>query len=163
MPEGDAIRLRGRFAAVCIGADGAERWREEKDNLVVLTGRNAILDAALRGSGYTAAHYVGLKASGTVDGTDTMLSHPGWTELANYSNPTRPALTMGAASGGVIASSPASAFAINADGTVAGCFVTTSDVKSGTAGTLIAATDFALARAVVAGDTLNVTYQLALL
>lgn len=157
----DGLPIRGRFECVCIGADGQEKWREEAANLVVYAGRNSLLDTWFAGAAYTASPFVGLKGSGTPSTADTMASHATWSEIVPYADATRPAYVPGAASTGSITNSGSPAvFNINATATVSGCFITTNSTKSGTTGTLFAATDFASARGVISGDTLNVTYSL---
>ena len=141
--------------------DGNLKWTEEVDNLVVTTGLNWLLDKTFKGSSYTAAHYVGLKGSGTVAASDTMSSHAGWSEVTGYSEATRETLTLGTvASGSVDNSASKAQFSINASVTVAGAFVTSDNTKSGTSGTLYGATDFSAARSLSNGDTLNITITL---
>jgi hypothetical protein len=55
-------------------------------------------------------------------------------------------------------------FSINGTTTVGGAFLTSDDTKNGTSGILFSAADFSLPgdRAVVSGDTLNVTYEFSL-
>lgn len=155
----DALPVSGRFEVVCVGADGVERWRETRPNLVVTVGRNSLLDTYFRGSAYTAALFVGLKGSGSIAAADTMSSHAGWSEIVPYSNATRVAYAPAASGSGSITNSATPAvFTINATATVAGCFITTSSTKSGTTGTLFSAVDFSSARGVISGDVLNVTY-----
>ena len=115
--------------------------------------------------------YLGLYGAGATNtpaATDTMASHAGWTEVVPYSNATRPACTFAAATNAnpsvaTNSASPAS-YTINATSTVGGAFLTSSNTKSGTTGTLFSAADFSAPgdRSVVSGDTLNVTYTLSL-
>ncbi len=55
-------------------------------------------------------------------------------------------------------------FSINGTVTIAGAFLTSNNTKGGTTGILFSASDFQSPgdRAVVSGDTLNVTYQFSL-
>jgi hypothetical protein len=148
---------------VCRKPDGSVRWEEHADNLVVTAGRNDILDKYYKGSTYTAAHYLGLKSTGTPNAADTMSSHGTWTEVTDYDEATREVLTWGTpASGSVDNSASKASFAINATVTVYGGFVTTNSTKGGTTGTLIGATDFASSRACLDGDTLEVTVTASL-
>jgi hypothetical protein len=154
-------RMRSIYRIECIGADGALKWVEEIENLVVNTGLNDLLDKYFKGSSYTAAFNVGLKNTGSVAAGDTMTSHGGWTENPTYSNATRPALTLGTVSGQSVDNAAAKAsFDINGSTTIFGAFVTTNSTKGGTSGTLYGAADFASSRAVISGDTLNVTVTL---
>jgi hypothetical protein len=126
------------------------------------------------GASYTAAWYLGLitgPASGTtISAGDTLASHGatgsgGWTENTDYSG-NRKAVTFGSASTAdpsVInnTASPA-AFSMTGTATIAGAFL--ASVATGTSGVLFSASDFQAPgdRAVVNGDTLNVTYQFSL-
>jgi hypothetical protein len=159
----------GVYTVVCIGADGAEKWRDEFPNLVVNSGLQLMNNTFFAGTSYTAVWYLGLitgPGSGTTfNATDTMLSHVGWTENTGYSNANRPTVTFGTATladPSVIATT-ATSFSINAAGTIAGAFLTTNNTKGGTTGTLFSASDFTGGdRILASGDTLNVTYTFTL-
>lgn len=157
----DIIDPRGAFKITCRGLDGSIRWEEESPNLVVTVGKNDLLNQYLRGSVYTAAFFVGLKTAGSISAADTMASKT-WTEIAAYANATRPTYAAGVPSAGATSNalSPA-VFNINGTATVGGCFITTNSTKSGTTGTLFSAVDFAVARSVLSGDTLTVTYTIS--
>lgn len=159
----------GRYTAVCIGADGQEKWRDEFPNLVVNEGLQLMNNTFFGGAAYTAVWYLGLitgPGSGTTfAATNTMASHGGWTENTTYANATRPQATFGAASlaDPSVITAAAASFAINGTATVAGAFLTTSNTKGGTSGTLFSASDFAAGdRVLQSGDTLNVTYTFTL-
>lgn len=153
-----AIKPSTRYRVECVGADGVVKWVEEVDNLVVNAGLNDLLDKYFKGSTYSAAWYVGLKGAGTIAAADTLASHGGWTEITAYTGNRKP-LTLGSVSSQSVnnSGSPAS-FAINGSATVAGAFI--ASVDSGTSGVLYGAADFSSSRAVVNGDTLNVTATL---
>lgn len=164
----EGMQAHGHFSAVCIGPDGEEKWREEFDNLVTIVGKNDNLDKYLKGSSYTQTIRMGLKGTGSAAAGDTQASHAGWSEVGLANAPTytgnRKDVVMGAASGGV-STSPVQAFAITGTGTVAGAFINNggSATKDDTTGVLFSAGDFTTgSRAVLSGDTLNVTYTLTL-
>lgn len=153
-----ALGMASLYRFECFDADGNLKWTEEVHNTVVNTGLNDVLSKYFKGSAYTASFFVGLKDTGTIAAADTMASHAGWTEDATYSNSTRPALTLGSvASQSVDNSASKAVFNINGSTTIFGAFVTTDSTKSGTSGTLYGAADFGASRAVLSGDTLNVT------
>lgn len=157
----DNIDVKGVFKVVCRAADGSIRWEDDLSNLVVTVGKNDLLNQYFRGSAYTAAFFVGLKAAGSIAAADTMASKA-WTEITAYSNATRPAFTAAVpASGSTDNSASPAVFNINGTATVGGCFITTNNTKGGTTGTLFSATDFAVARSVLSGDTLTVTYTIS--
>lgn len=168
----EVITVNGRYDVVCVGADGQIKWQDEIKNLVVTVGKNDLLDKYLAGSAYTAAWYMGL-----VDNTsftayaagDTLASHGGWLEIVtgyNFSGSStnRATVAWNAASAGSKAST-ATAFTITGSNTVLGCLLTTTQARNtttnGGAGILLSAGSFSGgSRAVVNGDTLNVTYTL---
>jgi len=161
----EGVQTHGFYTVDCVDAEGNLKWSETIKNLVVTSGKNFMLTETFTGSSYTAAWFLGLvdgASAPTYNAADTMLSHAGWDEFAGYSNATRPAPTFNAASAGAITTT-ATAFNINATGTVAGAFLTTNNTISGTTGTLFSAGNFTGgSRAVASGDTLNVTYSLTL-
>jgi hypothetical protein len=145
----------GRWQAVCRSADGAIRWVELWKNIVVNEGLDQLLDSTLAGTAADTTWFVGLKGTGTPAAADTMASHATWSELTPYSG-SRPAWTAGSvASQSVDNSAAAASFSITSGTTVYGAFLTGD--ASGTAGVLYAAGDFSSSRAVVNGDTLEVT------
>lgn len=154
---------RAIYTVECHGPDGQLKWRDVSHNLVTNAGKDDLLDKYLKGSAYTAAFYVGL-----TDGTptpaagDTMASHAGWTEVTDYDESTREALTLGTVSSQSVDNSASKAsFAINGSVTVGGAFITTDSTKSGTTGTLYSVAAFSGGdRALVDGDTLSVTVTL---
>lgn len=156
---GDQINLRGHARVECHDADGNLKWVEDIHNLIVTVGGNFLLDNNFRASGYTAAWFIGLKGAGTAALADTMASHGGWAEVTAYSESVRQTLTMAAAASKSSTNSASPAvFSVNGTVTIAGIFITTSNTKSGTTGTLYAATDFSVSRNAVSGDTLTATY-----
>ena len=140
----------------CIGADGQVKWSERYENLVTTVGRTDIIDKYFKGATYTAAWFLGLKATGTPAAGDTMASHASWAEVTAYANATLPAITFGTTAAGSNTATVVG-FAINGTATVAGAFVTTNNVKGATTGVLYSVGDFSTPRAVLSGDTLNVT------
>ena len=151
------------YLVECHGADGALKWVDEFDNLVVTAGLNDLLDKTFKGSTYTAAWYVGLTAATpTFAAGDTMASHGGWTENTTYDEANRQTLTLGTVSGGSVSNSASKAvFTISGSVTAGGAFITTNNTKGGTTGTLYGGGAFSEGnRAVVDNDTLSVTVTL---
>jgi hypothetical protein len=168
----DGARGGGVFLVECYDKEGNLKWKEDSKNLVVNVGLKDMNDKYFSGVSYTATWYLGLitgpGAGTTIDPGDTMATHAGWTENTSYSQSTRPACTFGAATTAdpsVISNSASVAvFSINATTTIAGAFLTSNNTKGGSTGILFSASDFQSPgdRAVVSGDTLNVTYQFSL-
>ena len=155
----------GVFTIVCRDKDGNLKWEDSSPNLVVNVGLQDMNAKYFVGSAYTAAWYLGL-VTGPSSGTtfaaaDTLASHAGWTEDANYSG-NRKACTFGTATTAdpsVITNSLNTAsFTMNATTTIAGAFL--CSVATGTSGVLFSASDFQSPgdRAVINGDVLLVTY-----
>jgi hypothetical protein len=124
-------------------------------------GRTDMLVKYLNGTSYTAAFYFGLvdgTSAPTFAGTDTMASHSGWIEnTTSYSNATR-VQWVGASVGTAIVDNSASPAVFNAiaTATIAGTFMTTSNTKGGTGGTLFGEAAFNQGnRTINNGDTLT--------
>jgi hypothetical protein len=167
----DGLKGGGIFTVRCHDKNGNLKWEQKSHNLVVNVGLAYVNTTFFKGSGYTAAWYIGVygpASSNNPSSTDTMASHAGWTEVTAYSNATRPAATFGAATTAdpsVIANSAAPAqFLINASANVGGAFLTSGDTPGGTSGVLFSASDFAAPgdRVVQNGDVLSVTYTFSL-
>jgi hypothetical protein len=155
------IKLNFHWEFECLDKHGKLKWTEEGDNLIVNTGLDDALDKWLKGSGYTAAFYVGLTdGTPTVAAGDTMASHAGWAEVTAYDEATREVLTLGTVSSQSVDNSASKAsFTIDTNSTtVGGGFITTNSTKGGTSGTLISAKAFTAAdKSLDDDDVLNVT------
>ena len=154
----NATTHRHEFVFEAYDSEGNLKWVEKVKNLVTNEGLNEIVDKFYKGSSYTADHYVGLiDGSPTVDATDTLASHSGWSEVTDYDESGRQSLVLGSVSSQSADNSASKAvFSINGSVTVGGGILTT--VASGTSGILIGAVAFdAGDRSLQANDTLNVT------
>ena len=164
---GERLDPIGVYHVECV-RDGKVIWTEACPNVVTDQGKNAILDKFLGLGAAYAAIAMGLhtavgNASSTY-GTPTPQA-----ESTAYSNATRPVPSFSAASAGSKATSAAVAFNINGSATITGCFiaigaagVTTKSDTAASAVLLSSGTFSSGSRAVINGDTLNVTYSLAL-
>jgi len=114
-------------------------WTDFIFNLVVNAGLDDSLDKHLKGSGYTAAWYIGL-----TDGTpsfaagDQESGHAGWVEVTAYDEAARQTLVLGAVSGQSVDNTASKAvFTISSDDTtIGGAFLSTASVKGATVDTL---------------------------
>ena len=169
--SGEEMLAMGRFKVQCFDKDGNLKWEDENHNLVVNQGLQYMCGTALTSVTQITTWYIGLYgagASNTPAAGDTMASHAGWTEVTPYSNANRPTCTFATATTAnpSVATNSASVavFNINATQVVGGAFLTSSNTKGGSTGTLFSAADFSSPgdRSVTSGDTLNVTYTLSL-
>ena len=159
------LSVGGMFHAECYDSLGDIKWEDGFHNLVVNQGLADMNNKYFNGSGYTAAWYLGLidnNPAPSLSGADSMSSHAGWTESANYSGG-RKLLTFGTstqADPSVITASAVS-FSITGADTIYGAFVASDSTVGGTSGILFSEGAFSSVRNVVSGDTLNVTYSLS--
>lgn len=171
--QGDMVRVKGRFHAVCRDADGNLLWEEEFPNLLTTLGKNFLLDTTLAGSAYTVVGpYMGLISStsfSAVSAADTMASHGAWLEAGSTNLPTYTARIICAwspASAGVKALSSAVTFTMTSSGTVQGAFLVTGSgavvTNQSTAGTLYAAGTLTTPQPVVSTNTLAMSYSTTL-
>jgi hypothetical protein len=164
----------GRYEVELV-RDGEVIWRDSFPNTVMTLGKNLLLNTGLAGSAYTVTGpFMGLISDDSysaISAADTMASHAGWKEAGNAFTPTytapRKTAVYSAASGGTKSLSAALSFAITGPGTVKGAFITfgTGAVSTidDTNGTLLSAGLFSGGdRAVINGDTLNVSWSLSL-
>lgn len=135
-------------------------WVEQFHNLVTNEGLNLLLDQLTS----AAVSLFVLLTDGTPTFAlgDTMESHAGWEEVTAYSQSTRPACTLAAASGQQRTNvANRASYSINGAATVGGAAISTSNVKGGTAGVLYGGGAFSNGdRGLQSGDTLNVTATL---
>lgn len=138
-------------------------WVEYIHNLIPNVALNTMLDIIYGATAKFGSLYVflvtGPGAGNTYAATDTMAAHAGWTEAVPYSDGTRPVATFAAAASQSTSNSGSPAvFNINGTATIAGVGLSTSNVKSGTAGTCVGVGNFSGGdRAVAPGGTLTVT------
>lgn len=166
---GEQVSVTGRYDVKCLDADGNLKWEDSIENLVVTVGKNDLLDKYFAGSAYTAAWYMGLVDNASFSAYaagDTLASHTGWLEYLNYtisgSSTNRATAAWNAASAGSKASTATTFTISGAGGTVLGAILCTTQARNtssnGGAGVLYSAGSFATSRAVIAGDSLLVTY-----
>ena len=148
------LGLANYWKVTCLDKDGNVKWEENEKNIIVTAGLNHILDTQFHATTQVTAWYIGLKAAGTPIAADTMASHSSWLESTGYAGD-RKEWTEGASSAGSMTNASSVDFTINATATIAGAFLNTA--ATGTAGTLYGVVDFSSARAVISGDTLQVT------
>lgn len=154
------LGLQGAWEVVCRDRAGEVKWRDKIKNLVTNAGESYMLQAGLDNQTQITAWYVGLTdGTPTVAETDTMSSHAGWAEVADYDEATREVWTGGTESGQSIDNSSSVAeFAINNTVTVGGAFLNSVSTKSGSTGTLYAVGAFTGGdKSLASGDTLQVT------
>lgn len=155
------LGLKNVWTIDCYDSEGNLKWSETKKNLVVTEGLNHVLSSTFDAGTQVTQWYVGLKGSGTPVAGDTMASHASWAEDTNYTQSVRQDLTLGTASSGSIDNvGNLATYTMNGTTTINGAFVTSDNTKSGTSGILYGVVDFAVARSVISGDTLNVTVTL---
>ena len=171
----ETAEMAGKYYVECRDASGNLKWEEEFPNLVVAVGKQLMLDTLLKGTSYTVVGpFLGLIGNSTTfAAADTMGSHT-WTEFTNYtvggSAVRGTAVFATSTSSGTTPSNVTSSVASSitytitgAGGTVYGCFLVTGtgavNTQSSTAGVLYSEGNFAVAKAVTAGDTVSVTYS----
>ena len=159
------LKLKGHYTVTCHRKDGSLKWRQDTANTVVNLALNFALDVVLGSAPKAGAWYIGLmSASPTVAPTDTISSHPGWTEVLLYSETVRQSLIVAAASGQSVSNTASLArFTVNADGTsIGGAFLASNGVKGGVAGLLFSAAAFSGGnQSADNGETVSITYTLA--
>lgn len=159
---------KGKQTARIIGRHTVEIWRqgrlihkEEVRNGIVDEGADYVLEAAfLNAATGVATWFIGLITNpGTLDPTDTLASHAGWTEWTDYDEVNRPAWTAVAASRSISNTAAPAEFTINAGGTVKGILV--ASVNTGTSGLLWSTANFTSPIVVIAADVIKVTYSVS--
>lgn len=155
------LRQRGRTLVkdapnhtVRQGVQDFGHWLIDEDYLVGSTGPShggALYLGLIDGDSYSAAPT-----------TDTMASHPGWTEIEDYDEASRPgpftqgtvSLTTPSATTAILTFTP------NTTLQVRGVFVTDDNTKGGSSGRLFAAAILSSAVEIIPGDPLEITYTL---
>ena len=159
----NGFKIKGKFRVEHI-RDGKVIGIHDIKNAVVNEGLDAILDIMFHADTQITTWYLGLIGSAVLAdllATDTMASHPNWTEEQSYTEGVRQEWDEDAASGQEISNSTYVAFSINATTTISGIFCCSDSTKGGSSGTLWATGLFTNGDvSVQSGDTLNVTYTI---
>jgi hypothetical protein len=176
----EQAEAHGFFVVECLDKDGKLKWREEFPNAVTTEGKNAALTHFLKGSAYTSALRMGLignvsytapDAADVASAINTAGSANGWNEATSSICATRGTPSFGTASGGSISLSANQSFSIIGTDTINGVFLLMKSAAGVDPTSTVANTSGALwscgaftggARAVINGDTLNVTYTTSL-
>lgn len=154
-------KFGGVFHIKCFRADGTLKWTEEAKNLVVNVGLQHILDVVFSGSTQVTTWYIGLTASSpTPASADTMSSHSGWSEFTAYDEATRQEYVEVRSSQQLSNTASKATFTISTDSSsIGGAFITSSNTKSGTSGTLMCIAAFSTGnKSADDNDILQVTY-----
>jgi hypothetical protein len=158
------MRVGGYFAWWTDGPNGEKIDVQFFTNTATYVGLNKMLEVMFNSGSPITTWYVGLINSTSFSGVsvnDTMASHGGWVEYTTYTGSNRPQWVPTAAASGVMVNTSAFTYAISADGTLAGTFVTDTTAKSpGNTGTLWATA--LQTRAVTNGSTLSGIYGITL-
>ena len=155
-----SVHLKTQYEVEC-WREGVCIWTEQFHNLVTVVGQNKLLDACFKTGESANQWFVGLVNNASFTGysvNDTMASHAGWLEAANYSQANRPAFVATAPVAGSITNAAAPAvFTITSTLTVRGAFLIDVHTISGTLGVLYGVGDFTSQRIVLSSDTINAT------
>ena len=156
----DGIKLGGIFSLECIGANGKLKWADKWENTVVNVGLQHILDVTFSALAEESPWYLGLTdSSPTVNAADTSSSHAGWAEETGYTG-NRQVWTEVRSGQSMTNAASVAVFPITGTATIGGAFLDSD--ATGTSGVLMSAGALTGGnRAVVSGDTLNLTYTFA--
>lgn len=171
----ETLQVKGRYHTQCFEREGGPLlWQDGFDNVVTVTGKNAMLDNFIAGSSFTqTGPYMGLISSvsfSATSATDTMSSHAGWNEAGSANAPTfaaRGTPSWSSASAGSKSTSSAVSFVMTGNGTLEGAFIVlgtgASTTIGNTGGTLFSAGVFGGgAQVVSSGNIVTVTYSISL-
>jgi len=162
--EKPSFQTSGMFHAQGIDVDGTVLWEQDFHNMTVDVGLTHVLATQLGAGTQITAWFMGLIdntsfSPSSLLATDTMTTHPNWTENTNYSSGTRPAWTPAAAANKSITNTTSTDFTMSSGGgTIGGAFIVSNSTKGGGTGTLWATGAFATAQVLASGQVLRVTY-----
>jgi len=159
------VQLFGSYRVQCYGPDDVLKWEKSGPNGVTSEGLHTVLDVMFDADTQITQWFIGLvNDSPTFAAADTMASHAGWTEFVAYSEVTRVEWDPGEpATSPPITVTNATTRDYSITGTtgqiIAGMFLSSNNVKSGTTGVLWATALFSAGdQTVGGGDMLRVTY-----
>lgn len=144
----------------CLNPDGTLAWRKSIYNdVLALTD---LLSVYFASGTQKPNWYVGLIDNSGFTGlspSDTMSSHPGWSENQDYTQATRPQWSPSIGGGVAVNPSPAVFTFVGAD-TLKGIFLASNNTKGGTSGTLWSTALFGALQSVTPGQVWRVIYNL---
>lgn len=141
--------------------EGRPRWRFRIRNAATDAGLNDLLSAGFAAGTQRPAWYLGLidnDGFSAIPATDTLSSHPGWTEVTAYTSATRPQWTPLSVAGKLVQNTSVVNFTMNATKTLRGIFVASDSTKGGTSGILWATALLPSTQQVVNSQVVKVTY-----
>lgn len=165
--SGDAVLVRGRFRWEIRDEHGNLTEKGVFKNAAVTVGLNYLLETGFRGGSAITTWYASLINNSGYTGVaagDTMSSHTGWAEWTGYNEANRQTWSPGAAASGSIVNGTTMTFT-NSSGSsiqVKGMFLTSSNTKGGTTGTIWATAIDDTARTLANGSTFQVIYEIDL-
>ena len=157
---GQKIVVEGQYDGILL-RDGVVIEEFSDKNMVVNQGLNSILNIMFNGATQITQWYLGLfEGNYTPVATVTAASiASAATECTAYTSATRPVYNEAASTlQSTTNSASRASFVFDATKGVYGAFLISSDVKSGTAGTLFSAARFSTTKNVESGDELLLTY-----
>ena len=160
----DKLLLKGKYYVEHY-RNGELLGKYEVFNDITNVGKNYIFDVMFNDGTQIANNswfigLINLTSFSALAAGDTMSSHSGWIEFTAYSQSNRVAWGSGAAASQSVTNATPATFDMNGSGTVKGIFITSSNTKSGTTGTLWSTALFSADVPVVNGDQLKITYTL---
>jgi len=155
------LRFAGEFRLECREPNGEVCWSDVLHNDVTLEGLTEILNDFFNAGTQKTTWYIGLIDEANYSGIsadDIMTSHAGWREAVNYTQSLRPQWTPLVVSSGVAGNASPAQFTMNTLSNIKGIFLTSSNVKNGTAGKLWNRGILPITRTVAVNQTLTVSY-----
>jgi len=148
-------KMEGKFRLEQV-RDGKVIAVREGKNIIVSEGFASLLDIMFYSTAKISNWYIGLVGDAPVYAVgDTLASHSGWTEDANYAGDRKSWVTDASASGS-ISNSTAAEFTMNATTIIAGAFICSA--ATGTTGTLWCEKSFSADLSVVDTDVIRIYY-----
>ena len=159
--------IGGVFTVECYDKYGNKKWEETFDNGWTNAGLLWLMERSFKSvKPSDLTFYMSLIDTGaSLANGDTMASHAGWTENANYSETARPVWNNGdpTESIGIVSAVNATRIEFTCDTdsqTINGAFLSSGNAKSGTAGTLLATGSFSSEQELNDDDVLKIQYTL---
>lgn len=159
-----SFKFKGTWKVDHFDVDGSHIGTYNFDNGIVTIGFNTLLNVVFGGASQSALWYIGLIDNAgftALASTDTIASHPGWTESVIYSEAFRQQWVPTSATAQSITSNANAQFSINATGSIKGLFIVDNHTKSGGTGLLWSTGLFDSTKPVVNGQTFKCVYTLS--